>query len=106
MAVPTVTRNAAVLFAKMLGEVPKPLAIVGAVEEIMRWPPLSANDVELVVPVTARPVEENVDTIVLDPAAICTSATPRTTIESVVAPAPPRPNPIYPLSVIPFWKVA
>jgi len=57
VAVPTVTRNAAVLFARMLGEVPNPLAMVGAVEEMMRWPPLSANDVELVVPVTARPVE-------------------------------------------------
>ena len=38
MAVPTVTLKAAVLFATILGEVPKPLAMVGAVEEIIRLP--------------------------------------------------------------------
>jgi len=47
----------------MDGEVPKPLAMVGAVEEIMRWPPLSANAVELVVPVTATPAEVNEATV-------------------------------------------
>ena len=36
---------------------------MGAVEEMRRWPPLSANDVELVVPVTARPVGEIVATV-------------------------------------------
>ena len=35
--------NAAVLAATMLGEVPNPLAMVGAVEEMSRWPPLSFN---------------------------------------------------------------
>ena len=35
---PTVISNAAVLFARMLGEVPNPLEMAGAVEEMIRFP--------------------------------------------------------------------
>jgi hypothetical protein len=48
---PTVTRNAAVLLqGEQVGPVPKPLAIVGFVELIIRLPASSLNDVEERVP--------------------------------------------------------
>ena len=42
--VPVVTKNAAVLFAVMVGEVQNPLAMVGAVEEMIRLPAPSLYD--------------------------------------------------------------
>ena len=55
--VPVVTKNAAVLFAVMVGEVQNPLEMVGAVEEMSRLLFTSLNVVELVAPVTASPAE-------------------------------------------------
>ena len=53
---PTVILNAAVLFATIDGEVPKPDAITGAVDETRRLPPLSSSVVVFAVAIFVVPV--------------------------------------------------